>query len=280
MPLQINPLRSNSTFFFSLFLSFFLWTAQVCHLNHTFYLLFPYYWDVLKEIQNFCKFSTRTVRCMQGNADSFGGNLSTHLSIWIDAKLQLMVDPLLLIQSLGISQNADMAISKHPYFVHTMEEAIATARWKKWWDVNALKMQMETYCENGLQPWSPTKLPYASDVPDSALTLRKHELSSDLFSCLIFNELEAFNPRDQLAFAFVRDHMKPKLKLNIYEVEVFEQVTMEYRHNLKPSDLYIAKKLSMTRKTVRAEPDLLYENGSCCSRCHHYLTTMWGDSHQ
>jgi len=73
-----------------------------------------------------------------------------------------MVDPLLLIQSLGISQNADMAISKHPYFVHTMEEAIATARWKKWWDVNALKMQMETYCENGLQPWSPTKLPYAS----------------------------------------------------------------------------------------------------------------------
>ncbi|KAG4999636.1 hypothetical protein JHK87_020708 [Glycine soja] len=173
-----------------------------------------------------------------------------------------------------------MAISKHPYFVHTMEEAIATARWKKWWDVNALKMQMETYCENGLQPWSPTKLPYASDVPDSALTLRKHGLSSNLFSCLIFNELEAFNPRDQLAFAFVRDHMKPKLKLNIYEVEVFEQVTMEYRHNLKPSDVSIAKKLPMTRKTVRAEPDLLYENGSCCSSCHHYLTAMWGDSHQ
>lgn len=40
MPLQITPLRSNSTFF-SLLLSFFLWTAQVCHLNHTFYLLFP-----------------------------------------------------------------------------------------------------------------------------------------------------------------------------------------------------------------------------------------------
>ncbi|KAH1236466.1 hypothetical protein GmHk_08G021668 [Glycine max] len=214
------------------------------------------------------------------NIYSIGYSHIPQFSIWIDAKLQLMVDPLLLIQSLGISQNADMAISKHPYFVHTMEEAIATARWKKWWDVNALKMQMETYCENGLQPWSPTKLPYASDVPDSALTLRKHELSSDLFSCLIFNELEAFNPRDQLAFAFVRDHMKPKLKLNIYEVEVFEQVRMEYRHNLKPSDLYIAKKLSMTRKTVRAEPDLLYENGSCCSRCHHYLTTMWGDSHQ
>ena len=87
---------------------------------------------------------------------------NSQFSIWIDAKLQLMVDPLLLIHSLVISQNADMAISKHPYFVHTMEEAMATARWKKWWDVNALKMQMEIYCENGLQPWSPGKLPYAS----------------------------------------------------------------------------------------------------------------------
>ncbi|KAK7368639.1 hypothetical protein VNO80_10667 [Phaseolus coccineus] len=201
---------------------------------------------------------------------------NSQFSVWIDAKLQLMVDPLLLIHSLVISQNADMAISKHPYFVHTMEEAMATARWKKWWDVNALKMQMETYCENGLQPWSPSKMPYSSDVPDSALILRKHGLRSNLFSCLIFNELEAFNPRDQLAFAFVRDHVNPKLKLNMFQVEVFEQVTVEYRHNLKPSDVSIAKKLSMTRKTVRAEPDLLHENGSCSSKCQKYLATMWG----
>ena len=87
---------------------------------------------------------------------------NTQISIWIDAKLQLMVDPLLLIHSLVIAENADMAISKHPYYVHTMEEAMATARWNKWWDVNALKMQMETYCENGLQPWSPSKLPFVS----------------------------------------------------------------------------------------------------------------------
>ncbi|KAK7359621.1 hypothetical protein VNO77_01583 [Canavalia gladiata] len=204
---------------------------------------------------------------------------NSQFSIWIDAKLQLMVDPLLLIHSLVISDNVDMAISKHPYYVHTMEEAMATARWNKWWDVNGLKMQMETYCENGLQPWSSSKLPYASDVPDSALILRKHGVSSNLFSCLVFNELEAFNPRDQLAFAFVRDHMNPKLKLNMFEVEVFEQVTVEYRHNLKPSDLSIAKKLSNTRKTIRAKPDLLYVNGSCCSRCQQYVSIMWGESH-
>lgn len=82
-------------------------------------------------------------------------------SIWIDAKLQLVVDPLLLVHSLVIKEDADMAISKHPFFLHTMEEATATARWKKWWDVDGLKLQMETYCENGLEPWSPNK-PYPS----------------------------------------------------------------------------------------------------------------------
>lgn len=85
-------------------------------------------------------------------------------SIWIDAKLQLMVDPLLLIHTLVVSENADMAISKHPFYIHTMEEAMATARWKKWWDVDGLKMQMETYCEYGLQPWSSNKLPYPSGI--------------------------------------------------------------------------------------------------------------------
>nr|GMD04386.1 uncharacterized protein LOC109188594 [Ipomoea batatas] len=68
-------------------------------------------------------------------------------------------------------------------------------------------------------------------VPDSAVIIRKHSTATNLFSCLVFNEAEAFNPRDQLAFAFVRDMMNPKLKLNMFDFEVFEQVTVEYRHN-------------------------------------------------
>ncbi|KAM4101197.1 hypothetical protein ACB094_05G125600 [Castanea mollissima] len=209
---------------------------------------------------------------------------NTKFSIWIDAKLQLIIDPLLLIHTLIVSENADMAISKHPFYVHTMDEAMATARWKKWWDVDALKTQMETYCDNGLRPWSRKKLPYTSDVPDSAMILRKHELSSNLFSCLMFNELEAFNPRDQLAFAYVRDHMKPKLKLNMFEVEVFEQVVMEYRHNLKhigeTGGREEGSKRSKTKRTKRAGSDLLYVNGSCCSKCQKYLLEMWGESHK
>ncbi|KAF5736327.1 hypothetical protein HS088_TW14G00467 [Tripterygium wilfordii] len=202
---------------------------------------------------------------------------NSKFSIWVDAKLQLTVDPLLLIHSLVISENVDMAISKHPYYVHTMEEAMATARWKKWWDVDGLKMQMETYCENGLQPWTPNK-PYPSDVPDSALILRRHGVGSNLLSCLIFNELEAFNPRDQLAFAYVRDHMKPKVKMNMFEVEVFEQVAVEYRHNLKKTKAAAAAAAgtrTAPKRTKRATHDL-FVNSSCCSSCHTYLLEMWG----
>lgn len=125
---------------------------------------------------------------------------------------------------------------------------------------------------------------FLSDVPDSAMILRKHELSSNLFSCLMFNELEAFNPRDQLAFAYVRDHMKPKLKLNMFEVEVFEQVALEYRHNLKhiggTGGREEGSKRSKTKRTKRAGSGLLYVNGSCCSKCQKYLLEMWGESHK
>ncbi|MED6147475.1 hypothetical protein PIB30_044358 [Stylosanthes scabra] len=201
---------------------------------------------------------------------------NSKFSIWVDAKLQLVVDPLLLIHSLVISENVDMAISKHPFYLHTMEEAMATARWKKWWDVNALKQQMETYCEHGLEPWTPTKHPYASDVPDSALILRRHGIGSNLFSCLMFNELEAFNPRDQLPFAFVRDKMKPNVTINMFEVEVFEQVALEFRHNLKKKQRLLS---TSAIRTKRAHPDFFYVNGSCCStKCHNYLSTMWAQS--
>lgn len=127
---------------------------------------------------------------------------------------------------------------------------------------------------------------YLADVPDSALILRKHGVGSNLFSCLVFNELEAFNPRDQLAFAFVRDLMSPKLKLNMFDAEVFEQVAVEYRHSIKrgggggtTEDREGGTSGSQTKRAKRAGPDFLYVNGSCCSRCQKYLLEMWGETH-
>ncbi|KAG6525594.1 hypothetical protein ZIOFF_015556 [Zingiber officinale] len=190
---------------------------------------------------------------------------NSKFSVWLDAKLQLTVDPLLLIHSLLVIPDADMAISNHPFNIHTMEEAIATARWKKWADLESLRVQMETYCENGLQPWSTSKLPYTTDVPDTALILRRHGLKGNLFSCLLFNELAAFNSRDQLAFAYVRDLMVPKIKINMFEFEVFEQVAMEYRHNLKREAREQPIKMASSREI----------NGSSCED---YLLKMWEES--
>ncbi|WZY78277.1 hypothetical protein YC2023_024661 [Brassica napus] len=209
---------------------------------------------------------------------------NSKFSIWIDAKIQLMIDPLLLIHSMLVIPEVDIAISKHPFFVNTIEEAMATARWKKWGDVDGLRMQMETYCEHGLKPWSSHKLPYPTDVPDSAMILRKHGRRSNLFSCFVFNELEAFNPRDQLAFAFVRDHLNPMVKMNMFEVEVFEQVVVEYRHNLKriETSSYEDKEEEQKQESMRTIRNrrrwLDHESWSLnSSSCESYLMKMWGD---
>ncbi|KAL5989951.1 hypothetical protein ACLOJK_010846 [Asimina triloba] len=196
---------------------------------------------------------------------------NSKFGIWVDAKLQLTADPFLLIHSLLISEKADMAISQHPFNVHTMEEAMSTARWKKWDDLDSLRAQMEAYCENGLQPWSRDKLPYTSDVPDSALILRKHGVATDLWSCLVFNELEAFNPRDQLAFAYVRDLMRPQIKINMFAAEVFEHVAVEYRHNVKHNSPARSKREKGMKISIPTAA-----NGS---KCEEYLSKMWGEVH-
>uniref|UniRef100_A0A7N0RDU9 TOD1/MUCI70 glycosyltransferase-like domain-containing protein n=1 Tax=Kalanchoe fedtschenkoi TaxID=63787 RepID=A0A7N0RDU9_KALFE len=195
--------------------------------------------------------------------------VNARFSVWVDAKMQLVVDPLLLVHALVVEKGVDLAVSKHPFFVNAMEEAVATAAWKKWRDVEGLRRQIENYCAHGLRPWSPEKLPYTSDVPDTAIILRRHGGASDLFSCLMFNELDAFNPRDQLAFAYVRDQMRPKIKMNMFEVEVFERIAVEYRHNLK-RDGGGPGPVARTN-TVRAKFDSL--NGSC----REYLSEMWGE---
>ncbi|KAF3774501.1 hypothetical protein EJ110_NYTH52962 [Nymphaea thermarum] len=139
---------------------------------------------------------------------------NAHYSIWVDAKIQLTADPLLLLHSLLISKDADMAISNHPFNIHTMEEAMATSRWKKWGDIQSLREQMEAYCENGLQPWSRKKLPYTT-------------------------------------------------------VEVFEQIAMEYRHNIQKGEgaSYAVKSKMASTKDIDG------------SKCEKYLGEMWADSH-
>lgn len=112
-----------------------------------------------------------------------------------------------------------------------------------------------------------------ADVPDSAIILRKHGVANNMFSCLLYNELEAFNPRDQLPFAFVRDQMNPKIKINMFDVEVFEHVALEYRHNIKKSGSI----MTQPTRTKRDSP-YLFANDSSRTKCDNYLEEMWGES--
>lgn len=185
-------------------------------------------------------------------------------SIWMDAKLQLVVDPLLILENLLRTHNVDIAVSKHPYNTHTMEEAIFTVRWRKW-SKEAVRYQMDSYCADGLQPWSSEKFPYSGDVPDTALILRKHTLPMKLFSCLLFNELEIFNPRDQLPFAYVRDMMTPKVRIHMFELAMFNTITNEYRHSYK-----------VNRSIFKDPPlDLQISLGYESRACKSYLDKMW-----
>lgn len=42
-----------------------------------------------------------------------------------------------------------------------------------------------------------------ADIPEGAVIIREHTALSNLFSCLWFNEVHLFTPRDQLSFGYV-----------------------------------------------------------------------------
>lgn len=62
-----------------------------------------------------------------------------------------------------------------------------------------------------------------ADVPEGSFIVRAHTPMANLFSCLWFNEVERFTPRDQLSFAatyikLVRINPTKKFRLNMFKV--------------------------------------------------------------
>lgn len=108
------------------------------------------------------------------------------------------------------------------------------------------------------------------------MIIRKHSVGTNVLSCLVFNELEGFNPRDQLTFAFVRDGMKAKVKINMFDVQVFERVAVEYRHNLKQMDPITG--VGKGPKIKRSTTSTLHRRWGG-GKCDAYLLKMWGESH-
>ncbi|KAH7853148.1 hypothetical protein Vadar_033964 [Vaccinium darrowii] len=122
-------------------------------------------------------------------------------SIWIDGKMELMVDPLLILERYLWRGKHTFAIAQHKHHRSIYEEADANKRRKRY-ARPLIDLHMKIYHYEGMEPWSPKK-DTISDVPEGAIIIREHTALNDLFSCLWFNEVNLFTPRDQLSFGYV-----------------------------------------------------------------------------
>ncbi|PON68015.1 hypothetical protein PanWU01x14_098190 [Parasponia andersonii] len=135
---------------------------------------------------------------------------SVRYSIWIDGKLQLVVDPYQVLERFLWRHNATFAISRHYRRYDVFEEAEANKAAGKY-DNASIDRQIEFYRKEGLKPYSKAKLPITSDVPEGCAIIREHIPITNLFTCLWFNEVDRFTSRDQLSFSTVRDKLMEKV---------------------------------------------------------------------
>ncbi|KAJ0077224.1 hypothetical protein Patl1_35571 [Pistacia atlantica] len=122
-------------------------------------------------------------------------------SIWIDGKMELIVDPLLLLERYLWRNKNTFAIAQHKHHRSIYEEADANKRRKRY-ARPLIDLHMKIYRYEGMEPWS-IKKNTVGDVPEGAVIIREHTAMSNLFSCLWFNEVNLFTPRDQLSFGYV-----------------------------------------------------------------------------
>ncbi|KAL9267559.1 putative hexosyltransferase MUCI70 [Drosera capensis] len=121
-------------------------------------------------------------------------------SIWMDAKLELVVNPYQILERFLWRQNVSFAISKHYRRFDVFVEAEANKAAAKY-DNASIDFQIDFYRKE--------------DVPEGCVIIREHIPISNLFSCLWFNEVDRFTSRDQLSFSTVRDKLRSKVDWNV-----------------------------------------------------------------
>lgn len=122
-------------------------------------------------------------------------------TIWIDGKMELIVDPLLMLERYLWRGKYTFAIACHKHHRSIYEEGDAIKRRKRY-ARPLVDLHMKIYYSEGMRPWSPMKRTI-SDVPEGAIIIREHTALTNLFSCLWFNEVNMFTPRDQISFGYV-----------------------------------------------------------------------------
>ncbi|CAL9193252.1 uncharacterized protein LOC103989102 [Musa acuminata AAA Group] len=128
---------------------------------------------------------------------------SARYSIWLDSKLRLQSDPYLILEYFLWRRGYEYAISNH-YDRHCVWEEVLQNKKLNKYNHTVIDQQFEFYQSDGLKrfdPSDPNKL-LPSYVPEGSFIVRAHTPMSNLFSCIWFNEVDRFTPRDQLSFAY------------------------------------------------------------------------------
>ncbi|KAF8112888.1 hypothetical protein N665_0059s0026 [Sinapis alba] len=161
---------------------------------------------------------------------------SARYSIWLDSKLRLQLDPLLILEYFLWRKGHEYAISNH-YDRHCVWEEVAQNKKLNKYNHTVIDQQFEFYKADGLTRFNssdPFKL-LPSNVPEGSFIVRAHTPMSNLFSCLWFNEVERFTPRDQLSFAYTYQklrRMNPDKPFNLHMFKDCERrkIAKLFRH--------------------------------------------------
>ncbi|XP_030481391.2 probable hexosyltransferase MUCI70 isoform X1 [Cannabis sativa] len=163
---------------------------------------------------------------------------SARYSIWLDSKMRLHIDPMLILERFLWRTKSEYAISNH-YDRHCVwEEVLQNKRLNKY-NHTAIDEQFNFYQSDGLtkfDPSDPNKL-LPSYVPEGSFIVRAHTPMSNLFSCLWFNEVDRFTSRDQLSFAYTYlklKRMNPDKPFNFNMFKDCERRTLAklFRHRI------------------------------------------------
>ncbi|KAL4185838.1 hypothetical protein AMTRI_Chr10g7870 [Amborella trichopoda] len=154
-------------------------------------------------------------------------------SIWIDGKMELIVDPLLILERYLWRGRNTFAISQHKHHRSIYEEADANKRRKRY-ARPLIDLHMKIYVYEGMEAWSPKKRT-PSDVPEGAIIIREHTPMTNLFSCLWFNEVNLFTPRDQLSFGYVVYRLKGAFKFFMFLNCEYNSLFILHRHTREHS---------------------------------------------
>ncbi|KAG0488509.1 hypothetical protein HPP92_007320 [Vanilla planifolia] len=156
-----------------------------------------------------------------------------HYSIWIDGKMELIVDPLLILERYLWRGKNTFAIARHKHHRSIYEEADAIKRRKRY-ARPLVDLQMKIYVHEGMESWS-FKKRTPTDVPEGAIIIREHTAINNLFSCLWFNEVNLFTPRDQLSFGYVMYRLGAAFKLHMFPNCEYNSLFILHRHTREHS---------------------------------------------